>query len=78
LNRATLVGFRRRLQVAVTALGSMDSVEAEAVLRDILVFPNDLPNLRRLRPPANSRADGVDQSYFAQRERGELPEFYIA
>ncbi|MCY2988962.1 MAG: hypothetical protein NTY19_13985 [Planctomycetota bacterium] len=40
-------------------------------------FPEDLPDLSRLRPPeGNSRLDGVEQSYFAQRQRGELPETY--
>ena len=39
--------------------------------------PDDLPDLSRLCPPGgNSRLDGVEQSYFAQRQRGELPETY--
>lgn len=35
-------------------------------------FPDDLPDVGRLQPPANSRPEGIEQSYFAQRLRGEL------
>lgn len=43
----------------------------------LMGFPDDLPDLSRLRPPeGNSRPEGVQQSYFAQRQRGELPETY--
>jgi hypothetical protein len=49
-----------------------------ALFRRLMGFPDDLPDLAKLRPPANSRPDGVNQSYFAQRERGELPGFYVA
>jgi hypothetical protein len=40
-------------------------------------FPDDLPDLSRLRPPGgNSRPEGIEESYFAQRQRGESPAFY--
>lgn len=39
-------------------------------------FPEDLPNLSRLRPPRNSRLAGVDISWFAKRQRGQLAETY--
>ena len=43
----------------------------------LMGFPDDLPDLSRLRPPVgNSRPEGIEQSYFAQRQRGELPETY--
>lgn len=43
----------------------------------LLAFPTDLPDLRRLRPPGgNTRPDGVEQSHFRRRERGELPAVY--
>jgi hypothetical protein len=45
--------------------------------RKLLGFPNDLPNLTRLRPPGgNSRPEGIDQSYFVQKEKAILPETY--
>lgn len=36
-------------------------------------FPDDLPDLSRLRPPdGNTRPEGISESWFAKRERGEL------
>ena len=43
----------------------------------LMCFPEDLPDLSRLEPPeSNSRPEGIEQSYFARRQRGELPETY--
>jgi hypothetical protein len=43
----------------------------------LLGFPDDLPNLARLRPPGgNTRPEGVTTSYFAQRANGLLPLMY--
>jgi len=42
----------------------------------LLGFPNDLPDLSMLEPNCNSRPDGVNESYYAIRKRGELPEYY--
>jgi hypothetical protein len=39
-------------------------------------FPEDLPNLEQLRPPKNYRPDGIETSWYAKRQRGELPNFY--
>lgn len=39
-------------------------------------FPSDLPNLNRLRPPSNSRPSGIEMSWHAKRQRGQLPETY--
>lgn len=51
--------------------------EARVYLDYYLGFPDDLPDLARLRPPGgNSRPDGVKDSYFQQRIRGTLPPMY--
>ena len=51
--------------------------ERDAKLYEHLVaFPEDLPNLGRLRPPSNSRPDGIEVSWYAKRQRGQLPESY--
>ena len=43
----------------------------------LMGFPDDLPNLRLLRPPGgNRRPDGINVCYYAKRQRGELPETY--
>jgi len=42
----------------------------------LMGFPDDLPDLSVLKPPSNSRPEGIDGSYNALRQRGELPETY--
>jgi hypothetical protein len=47
------------------------------VLRRHFGFPSNLPRLATLRPPGgNSRSAGIHNSFYEQRHRGELPEFY--
>jgi hypothetical protein len=48
-----------------------------ALDRQLMGFPDDLPNLAALRPPGgNARPEGIEESYFRRRERGELPAMY--
>ena len=45
--------------------------------RELMGYPDDLPNLGRLRPPqGNVRPDGIANSCHERRKRGELPETY--
>jgi hypothetical protein len=39
-------------------------------------YPDDLPDLSKLRPEGNSRPDGVKESSFARKSRGELESLY--
>ena len=39
-------------------------------------YPMNLPDLSRLRPPGNSRPNGVQNCFFALRSKGELEETY--
>lgn len=73
LDRPELVEFRI-LWIGVLRLAT----DHDAVLyRRILGFPDDLPDLSVLQPPdGNVHPEGIEQSYFRQRERGELPETY--
>jgi hypothetical protein len=42
-------------------------------------FPDDLPDLRALRPPqGNDHPEAAEQSWLMMRERGELPDVYWA
>lgn len=53
------------------------AVNDQSLFVQSMRFPSDLPDLSRLRPPGgNSRPEGVAESYFALRERGDLPETY--
>jgi hypothetical protein len=73
LNDPDLIAYRRMwMRIVETTRGS-DPV----LYRQILGFPADLPDLRKLQPPGgNTKPEGVEHSYFRQRERGELPETY--
>lgn len=44
--------------------------------RQLTGFPPDLPDLGRLRPPRNSRPQGIAMSWLAKQQIGHLPEFY--
>jgi len=47
------------------------------LFRRLMDFPDDLPDLSRLRPPGgNARPEGVAGSHYARRVRGELPDCY--
>ena len=73
LNRPSYCRFRR-LWIGVVRMAQDDDPE---LLKEILGFPDDLPDLSKLRPPGgNAKPDGIEQSYFRLRERGELPDTY--
>jgi hypothetical protein len=40
-------------------------------------YPSDLPNLGASRAPQNTRPEGINVSFFARRQRGELPDVYL-
>lgn len=51
--------------------------ETDSSLHAMLVgFPSDLPDLARKQPPKNSRPEGVEESWYSKRVRGELPAIY--
>jgi hypothetical protein len=51
--------------------------DVEADFREAFGYPEDLPDLRTLRPPEGNPLDANEkQCFYARRERGELPEIY--
>ena len=42
----------------------------------VMGFPKDLPDLAALKVKSNSRPEGIEQSWFAKRQRGESPRVY--
>jgi len=69
LNDREYISRRRQM---ITLLGELERrrPDLHAVW---LGYPDDLPDLTRLRPPGgNSRIDGIELSHFARRSRGEL------
>ena len=73
LNGSHYVAFRR-VWIRIVEILSTSRPDA---LPEILGFPDDLPDLSKLRPPGgNAKPDGIEQSHFRRRERGELPDTY--
>lgn len=68
LNSPRLLSWRV-MWMRVTALA--EERDRELYLQ-LIGLPDDLPNLRRLKPPVNSRKEGIEDCWFAQRERGEV------
>jgi hypothetical protein len=74
LDRADLTAFRKLILETLAILKARDNGAAAALLGRYLAWPDDLPDLSILRPPGgNGRPEGVAQSAFARRQRGELP-----
>jgi hypothetical protein len=73
LNRPSLCEFRE-LWIRIVRLAARYD---QALLRQLLGYPSDLPDLSPLRPPeGNTRPDGIRQSHRARRQRSELPDTY--
>jgi len=73
MNAADAVHFRR-LWIEIVTLAARFAPD---LYGRVMGYPDDLPNLARLKPPAgNTRPQGIAQSHFARRERNELPATY--
>ena len=77
LNRPLLVEFRRRLLTLLRLLATQGTADGEHLLRELLGFPSDLPDLSAKRPPdGNTRSAGIAQTSFQQQRQGILPDVY--
>ena len=77
LNRPRLLEARRTMLELLRILADSVSGEARAFLRLFHGFPDNLPRLSVLKPPdGNARPESIVDSYYAKRQRGELPETY--
>lgn len=65
--------YRKRWLETWRALISAGNTEAYG---EWMKYPEDLPNLEKKQPPDNSRLDGIRESAFARKARGELPDVY--
>jgi hypothetical protein len=73
LNHPRMVEWRS-LWIQVVALSRRSDA---ALYRRIMAYPAELPDLSTLRPPGgNLRPEGIAESHYARRQRGELPETY--
>jgi hypothetical protein len=77
LNRPLLIDFRYRLLRLIETLAGNETLPAKTALKELLAFPDDLPDLAAKRPPeGNARSEGIAESCFERRQRGELPAVY--
>jgi len=64
----------RMLWMGIIALAECNDAELH---KKLLGFPDEMPDLKRLRPLAgNIRPTGVEESHFARRALGKLPAAY--
>jgi hypothetical protein len=64
----------RLLWIGIIALAQRSD---PALYQRLMGFPDDLPDLRRLRPPGgNTRPDGVARCFHAQKRQGKLSATY--
>jgi hypothetical protein len=73
LNESERVRYRLLI---ITTLNSIHPDKADEVLPLWLGFPEELPDLADKRNPLNSRPEGIAQSWFQKKLRGELPAIY--
>lgn len=75
LNSDAMIRFRRRWTQIIELAAEHD----HDLLVSLLGYPENLPDLENLRPPSNRKPQGVSESFFARRSRGQLPnEIFLA
>jgi hypothetical protein len=76
LNNADYTHFRRLIIGIIQSLAKSKTKQDRATLIMLMSYPDDLPDLSKLKPPNNSKPEGVNNSYYARRSRGDLSETY--
>jgi hypothetical protein len=66
------VEYRSRL---IRVLGALQASDPD-LYREMMSFPNDLPDLRAKRVPSNTKPQGALNCHFVLRENGSLPSTY--
>ncbi len=73
LNNAENVAWR----LLVLEIATLEEERSPDERTLFLAYPDNLPDLALLKPPTgNELPEGVEQSFFARKKRGELPETY--
>jgi HNH endonuclease len=78
LNDPIFCDYRRRAFLVLQIMReNPDNLAAKEMFGQVFGYPDDLPDLRRLRPPkGNAKSGSAESCYYALRERGELGEVY--
>ncbi len=74
LDRPKLIEWRQQLiKLYGELMRRPNSLQKSDLLRNYFGFPNDLPDLRTLRPPSNTRPSGLTSCHYVLRSKGDLP-----
>ena len=77
LNEARRVEYRsRKLKLFRWLRDNLADQKTALLFKSYFGFPDNLPNLKRMKPPRNRRPKGVNSCYYVLRKRGKLPQFY--
>jgi hypothetical protein len=76
LNNPEYRHFRSLIFGIIRSLVKGTTKRDRETLLMLMSYPDNLPDLVKLKPPSNSRPEGVNNSYHARRARGELPKTY--
>jgi hypothetical protein len=77
LDDGEMVRYRARLRRLVRHLWeNCANPVAWSLYKELMGYPRKLPDLSALRPRGNTRPEGIRNSHFERRKRGELPETY--
>ncbi len=66
----------REFRMLLISIVQLAATSDPNLFRMLMKYPDDLPDLSALRPPRNTRPQGVHESFRARRDRGQLPETY--
>lgn len=73
LNHSTYIRWRHLI---ICTIRSLDKTGEKESLTLWMRYPEELPNLSKIRTPGNTKPEGISDSHYARRTRGELPETY--
>lgn len=75
-NATVRVEFRKKLLRLARRLARLPKFEQREIVPEWFGYPDNLPDLAKLRPPKNTRPGGVRASHFELNEADELPTYY--
>ena len=73
LNSSSMIRWRK-LWMQIIELAQLHDPD---LLNQLMSFPDNLPNLEALNPPANEKPEGATDSFYARNQTGSLPVRYI-
>lgn len=77
LNEPRRVEWRKMIMRLCEAASAQSAAqELKEIAKTYFKYPDDLPNLRGMRPESNKRPEGIENCFFEQHKRKELPERY--